>query len=371
MAIETEHKFLVISKDWRRPSRQAVDQGYGLVCDLAGNLIDGLKVEGANQEHSILSSSGALPDLPVVSQYNEVTMGNVSRIACALLALMQMSTPVAAFAQDAPIPLQADWSEAKQSVALRNGISLSYVEMGPAEGQPTLLLHGYTDNSRSWSLLAPHLGGRRLIAVDLRGHGNSATPECCYGVDTLANDVDGFMDAMGLETADVVGHSLGSMTAATLAAYYPDRVNRLVLISTAATVPAEAADWLWENVSTMEHPIDPDGEFMMNWYWNPTPVDEDFLSRERVESAQTPETTWMGVLRALTLTDWTKMARHIEAPTLILWGDEDSLFGSESQAQVQHILPQAKHVTYEGYGHNMFWEVPERVGQDIAEFLDR
>ncbi|MBM3604598.1 MAG: alpha/beta hydrolase [Alphaproteobacteria bacterium] len=298
-------------------------------------------------------------------------MPNALRRPLTLFALMQIGTLVAAYAEEVPIPSQDDWSDAKQSVTLRNGISLSYVEMGPAEGQPTLLLHGYTDNSRSWSLLAPHLGDRRLIAVDLRGHGDSATPACCYGIDTLANDVDGFMDALGVKAADVVGHSLGSMTAATLAAYYPDRVDRLVLISTAAAAPAEAADWLWENVSTMEHPIDPDSEFMMNWYWNPTPVDDDFLSRERAESAQTSETTWMGVLRALTFTDWTKMAPHIEAPTLILWGDQDSLFGSDSQVQIQHILPQAKHVTYEGHGHNMFWEVPDKVGQDVADFLDR
>lgn len=62
--IITDAGWMAMSRD-RGTSRQAVDQGYGLVCDIEGNPIAGLKVEGANQEHSILSSSGTLPDLPV------------------------------------------------------------------------------------------------------------------------------------------------------------------------------------------------------------------------------------------------------------------------------------------------------------------
>lgn len=254
-------------------------------------------------------------------------------------------------------------------MTIEGGLELAYVEVGPAEGQPVLLLHGYTDNSRSWSLLAPRLGERRLIALDLRGHGASDAPDCCYGIDTLAHDVSGFMDALEITSADVVGHSLGSMAAATLAAYYPEKVDELVLISTAAAMPAEASDWLWDNVPDLLRPIDPNSQFMLDWYWNPKPVDEDFLARERAESAAAPEATWMGVLRALTLTDWTQMAKRIEAPTLILWGDQDGFFGAPSQEHIRQILPEAEHVTFEGYGHNMFWELPEEVGGAISKFV--
>lgn len=292
------------------------------------------------------------------------------RIWNAFAVLVAVSiAPSPASADEKPIPAQAEWVNAKQTVTLQSGLTLSYIEMGASEGQPVLLLHGYTDNSRSWSLLAPHLGGRRLIAVDLRGHGDSGAPACCYGIDTLASDIDGFLEALDVESVDVVGHSLGSMTAATLAAYYPHRVDELVLISTAAEVPQSATNWLWDNVPTMERPVDPDSEFMMNWYWNPTPVDEDFLKRERAESAAAGAATWMGVLRALTITDWTQIAGRIEAPTLILWGDQDSLFDADSQTYIKKILPEARHQVFEGYGHNMFWEVPEAVGAEITDFL--
>lgn len=142
-----------------------------------------------------------------------------------------------------------------------------------------------------------------MIALDLRGHGSSDAPACCYGIDTFAHDVSGFIDALEIPVADVVGHSLGSDIAATLAAYYPKKVDELVLISTATATQEEAADWLWDNVPGLRRPINPDSQFMLDWYWNPNPVDEDFLARQRAESAATPEATWMGVLRALTLTD--------------------------------------------------------------------
>ncbi len=282
--------------------------------------------------------------------------------------LAVLGSPV--LARDAGIPSQEGWVGAKQTVTLDSGLEVAYVEIGNSDEQPVLLLHGYTDNSRSWSLLAPYLGGRHLVAMDLRGHGNSGASDCCYGLDVLADDVNDFMGKIGLDKADVVGHSLGSMTAATLAAYYPERVDELVLVSTSAYMPEEATNWLWENVPAMTRPVDPESEFMMNWYWNPTPVDEDFLGRERAESAAASEATWMGVLRGLTMTDWSKMASRIKAPTLILWGDQDGFFGAESQAHMHDIMPDAKRISYEGHGHNMFWEIPEQVGSDITEFLN-
>lgn len=279
-----------------------------------------------------------------------------------------LTTPAPGLAQTA-VPSQDGWVDARQTVTTADGQALTYVEMGAAEGLPLILLHGYTDNSRSWSLLAPHLGNRRIIAVDLRGHGGSAAPACCYGIDALAHDLTGFMDAKGIATADIVGHSLGSMTAAVFAAQHPDRVNRLVLISTALTPPPAPTDWLWANVPSLPATIDPDSQFMLDWYWNPNPVPADFLDRERAESAATPKQVWMGVLTALTLTDWALFAPRITAPTLILWGDKDSLFDAASQDAVKAALPKAEHETYVGFGHNMFWETPETVGARITAFL--
>ena len=104
---------------------------------------------------------------------------------------------------------QEDFAASKRFILLPNGIRMAYAEWGDARGPPTLLLHGFTDSARSWSLIAPHLAADfRLIAPDLRGHGQSDKPSGCYTIPEMAHDVRLFISAMGVAPVDIVGHSL-------------------------------------------------------------------------------------------------------------------------------------------------------------------
>lgn len=277
---------------------------------------------------------------------------------------------VPAHAEQLPVPTQAEWAGAKESVKLANGLTMAYVEMGASEGKPTLLIHGYTDNSRSWSLVAPYLKDRRLFAVDLRGHGKSDAPACCYDYADLANDAALFLDAVGVAKADVVGHSLGSLTAQLLAAQHPDKVGKLVLVSSTTAVGGGPGSWLWDNVTPLKAPIDPDSQFMKDWYANPNPVDEDFLTRERTESAATPIHVWNGVLWATVIDDLTLVTPLVKAPVLVLWGEKDALFDLSHQEKLEKAYPEARFEVFAGAGHNMFWEYPKDAATIIADFLD-
>lgn len=292
-------------------------------------------------------------------------------LALALSAGAALAAPVA-------IPTQAEWDGARQKLDIAPGPSLTYVELGEdpatAQGVPVILLHGYTDNSRSWSLPAPALAralpGRRIVALDLRGHGGSAAPECCYGPDSLAHDVAAAMTALGIEQADLAGHSLGSITAATLAASQPQRVRRLVLLSSATAMPPAASDWLWDNVPELTAPIDPESQFMHDWFSNPNPVDADFLTRERAAGAQVPLHVWNGVLLGLSGTDWAYLGKRIKAPVAIFWGDQDAIFDAPSQERLRAALPDASFQVMQGLGHNFFWEKPDAAAGLIAAALD-
>ena len=277
---------------------------------------------------------------------------------------------VEAIAAELPIPTQAQWAEAKKSVKLANGITLAYVEMGNSDGVPTLLIHGYTDNSRSWSLLAPYLKSRRLLAIDLRGHGKSDAPPCCYDYADLANDAALFLDAMGVAKADVIGHSLGSLTAQLLAAQHPDKVDGLVLISSTTGIGGGPGSWLWDNIMLLTAPIDPNSQFMKDWYTNPNPVDEDYITRERAESAAVPIHVWRGVLWATVLDDLTLVAPLVKSPVLVLWGEKDGFFDLTHQEKLEKAYPDAEFQVFREAGHNMFWEFPDKAARVINEFLD-
>ena len=100
----------------------------------------------------------------------------------------------------------------------------------PGQGTPVVLLHGLASQRRFWNLVVPHLAGLPLVALDARGHGDSARPEGGYDLATVAGDVAVAMDALGLSRAVLVGHSWGGAVAATFAAEHAERSLAVVCI---------------------------------------------------------------------------------------------------------------------------------------------
>ncbi len=278
--------------------------------------------------------------------------------------------PGAVFATEIPIPNQSEWAAAKKTVELKNGVKMAYNEMGDTSGKPLLLIHGLTDNSRTWSLMVPFLKGKyHIYAIDLRGHGMTSAPECCYTISDFAYDAKLFLDAMNIDKADVVGHSLGSFTTQGLAARYPEKVNKVVLVSTAITGGSGPGGWLWDNVMPVKEPFDPNSKFMMEWYWSPKPVDQTFIKHMREESAAVPLHVWKGAVYDVDGGTLAHKTSLITAPTMIFWGDQDPLMNAAAQEPLKKAFPKARYEVFPGFGHNMFWEDPQRAASLIDDFL--
>ena len=91
---------------------------------------------------------------------------------------------------------------------LQTGLQVHYAEQGDPTEQAIIFLHGYSDSWYSFSRVLSLLSAEyHAFALTERGHGDSDKPECCYTVDDFADDVDAFMDAVGIEKATLVGHS--------------------------------------------------------------------------------------------------------------------------------------------------------------------
>ena len=107
---------------------------------------------------------------------------------------------------------QADWVDAKQYAELSTGVTMAYIEMGDAKGEPVVLIHGGSgDTSRTFSLMAPYLAeaGYHLYLVDRKANGDSSAPE--YGTYDMwgeAADIAAFIDAMGYEKAHIAKYQL-------------------------------------------------------------------------------------------------------------------------------------------------------------------
>lgn len=254
---------------------------------------------------------------------------------------------------------------------LETGVTLHYAEQGDPRGEPLVPLHGLSDSWFSYSpllpLLPPHL---HAYALSLRGHGDSGRPETGYGPSDFAADVLAFMDAQGLAEAAVVGHSLGSFVAQRLALAHPERVPRLVLIGSAATLLNEGTAALGEVFRTLTDPVPPEfvREFQESTIYHPVPA--TFLETVVAESLKLPAHVWRETWAGFAEVDHAAQLAALETPTLIVWGEQDEVFSREDQERLAATLPQATLEVYPETGHALHWERPERFARDLRGFLE-
>jgi pimeloyl-ACP methyl ester carboxylesterase len=301
---------------------------------------------------------------------------------------------------------------------------MSYREIGPRDGRVVFLLHGYTDSSRSWELVLPVLHrllpGSDIIVPDLRGHGQTsmpsgvgcaAAPENCFTWPDFAADIVAFMDARHIRRAAIVGHSMGTLVAQELGLSYPDRVSRLVLVSTAAAGQEPAVEFLLDQVveglwqqafvnAGYNWPADvynlspavaaPDfNDFIDNQWVTSAVAPQWFLDQLRLDTTAIRLGTWIGALKQIYATDNTERLRHLTVPTLVLYATQDDIFSpADEQTLIDSLttaaagrgsfwfkqygqLPPTASGEQTDLGHNLPWEAPDGVATDIASFLER
>jgi len=262
---------------------------------------------------------------------------------------------------------------AVKSVTLPNGVTLQYVEQGDPAGRPVVLLHGVTDSWRSYEPVLPCLPSHlRVFAISQRGHGDSSKPEDGYLPRDFAADVAAFLDAVGIDTAVIVGMSMGSTVAQRFAADYPERVTKLILLAafySFADKP-ELVEFWREAIDPLTDPVD--REFAREFQVSTTaqPIPDDLLETVIDETMKVPARVWRGVFSGLIDHDDPNVANQIIAPTLILWGDQDAYGPRSDQETLHEVIPNSRLVIYEGHGHATHWEDPARVAKDIVAFID-
>ncbi|CDX22091.1 Alpha/beta hydrolase fold protein [Mesorhizobium plurifarium] len=258
---------------------------------------------------------------------------------------------------------QAAWAGRKRIVDV-GGLELAYVEIAGSE-PPLLLVHGFTDTSRSFSLLAPHLSGRRLIMPDLRGHGASQAGEG-NGVADFADDIAGLIRHLRLNRPIVVGHSLGGMISIALAAQYPELVGGMVILASTLKPDFGSDHPLIDGVAALRDPISPSDPFYDWWHACGPGVPRAFLAGLAKDASAIPVARWRAILDEVCRTDLTTLARAVQVPTVIIAGGCDPLFGEAHQQAMTRALPGPRLVWAQGCGHNPHWEDPAFVAKAIA-----
>ena len=195
-----------------------------------------------------------------------------------------------------------------------NGVSIYYEEHG--SGQPLILLHGGLGSGDMYAPILPLLArGRRVITVDLQGHGRTADVDRPMRFATLGDDIAALVRHLGLPQADVMGYSFGAATALRTAIQHPDLVRRLV----AASFPFRRDGWHAENLAGMDQMGRQLAEMLKQ-----SPLYE-FYSRVAPRAEDWPVLLdKTGDLLRHDF-DWSAGVAGITAPVMLVFGDADAV----------------------------------------------
>jgi pyruvate dehydrogenase E2 component (dihydrolipoamide acetyltransferase) len=222
-------KWLVSEGDAIRPGQEVCDIETSKITNALESTVSGTLVRRVAEE-------GVL--LPVGALLGVVVEGKADAAAIdAFVARFEEEFAAAAKEQAAAGP-------SNRSVEV-GGIAINYVAMGEGGGVPVVFLHGFGGDLNNWMFNQPELAaGRATYALDLPGHGASAKRVADGSVAGLAGVVAGFLDALAIEKAHLVGHSLGGAIALALALERPDRVAALSLVASAGLGPEVNTDYI-------------------------------------------------------------------------------------------------------------------------------
>ena len=256
-------------------------------------------------------------------------------------------------------------------------VTLDVEEHG--SGFPFLLIQGLGWSKwGSRAQIPVYAERRRVLSFDNRGTGRSSKPPGPYSIDQLADDAASVLDARGLGSADVYGHSMGGFIALTLALRRPELVRSLVLVGTGAgpgydEMPAETVE-AWSSVLGL--PLEeaicrtfPTG-FSAGWI-EQHPDDYVQWLAARLDPP-TPRECWKAQFEAATRFVVSDVpVERIDVPALVVHGDADRIVTVANGRSLARRLPNAELVVLSGQGHVPMLERPAEFSALVCSFLDR
>jgi pimeloyl-ACP methyl ester carboxylesterase len=259
-----------------------------------------------------------------------------------------------------------------ERIELSNDLQLPFVDFGDRTGTPVVYLHGATDTWRSFEPVFPHVSrSNRTIGLTQRGHGEASRPAAGYEPADFANDVRLLLDALGIQAAVVAGSSMGSVAATRFAVDFPERTLGLVLMGAFYPEPDKPTmrELWYDMASTLEDPIDPAVAEAFQISTVARPVAPGLMETMIEECLLAPARVWKAAIWPLVTMDFADRLNRVTAPVRLIWGDQDPMALQSDQAQLLQALPQASLSVYQGAGHAMHWEEPQRVAEEIDDFV--
>ena len=277
---------------------------------------------------------------------------------------------------------EIDWREHLRSAEIR-GRGVRYVDLGSGDGPPLVFVHGLAGCWQNWLENLPRFAQeRRVIAPDLPGFGDSEMPAEKISISRYGRFVEELCEHLGLDEVVVIGNSMGGFVSAETAVQFPERVERLVLVSAAGITVNDlrrAPTMAWGRVAALAGARSAAEKRMA--VLRPRLRYATFSPIVRHPSRISAEMLWemsqgagrdgfMPALASHLDYDLRERLPEIRCPTLIVWGEDDMVIPSRDAEEYERSIPGARRVVFEDTGHVPMIERPETFNQCVLEFID-
>jgi pimeloyl-ACP methyl ester carboxylesterase len=272
---------------------------------------------------------------------------------------------------------------AKGKLVSLDGKKVHYIEKG--SGDPVILIHGFFYHTMMWNKNMDALAeNHKVYAIDLFGWGFSERlDETEYSFERYARQITGFMDALGIRKASLIGQSMGGSISVYVAAHYPERVNKLIFVApTVLSNPDTIAGKIYKLpfIGEFLNAIPGNGLIKNNlktvWFYDGSHVTDAYVAELAQPFGITgSHASAMHVLRHVLKDPFVESEGHLLAqknkPILIVHGREDKAVPVHNSMRLNELWPGSELVIYEKTGHNPHDEQSEQFNQLAIEFLSQ
>ena len=261
------------------------------------------------------------------------------------------------------------------------GREMAYVQVGAnafhvrrsGTGDSIVLLHGVGADIETWDGVVAALGdGFDVLSLDQRGHGRSHKPSGPFVLEDFVEDLHGVLNALEFSTISLAGFSLGGLVAQAFALKYPERLNKLALISTVAGRTDEERARVLARAETLSQ----QGagahlsEAVTRWFTDGFIASRpDVLEWRRQKSLQNDPAAYAAAYRVLAESDLANEIHRITAPTLVMTGECDAGSTPRMAELLAARISRAECVILPELKHSVLLEAPDLIASELHRFL--
>ncbi len=264
-----------------------------------------------------------------------------------------------------------------------DGMNFHYLEWGDSSNPTILMLHGNSQQSHSWDFVSLVLSEQfHLIVLDQRGHGDSDwASDGDYSVEAQQKDIDGFVQAVGLDGFTLMGHSMGGRNSYVWASRHPGALKALIIVDTGPQTQRTGANRI-QQFKELPDELDTFEEFVSRVQEYTGRTQEQVLGALKYSIRQREDGKWTWKYDKVMRTPgarppgWNadqlwECVGKIDCPTLVLRGDRSDIFADETMQRMGQVIADCTTTTISNAGHLVQGDNPAEFLVEVGKFLGR